>query len=148
MMEEASVLLSRLELSRIAAAVAGRNGSIIDVPSVAAESRHEGWSEAAVRGGPMVVVVSTVQIVSVVAVAVLVEVACWQAVIEVSGTHAQGGKRLGGTRWKGGDSDCDRSRGVLLPVMDFDLGLNRSGGKVKMGRHIIYRGQAYRGEMV
>lgn len=109
---------------------------------MAAEPRHKGRSEAAVRGGAVVVVVSAVEIVAVVAVAVGVEVACWQAVIEVSGTHPQGGKRLGSTRWRGGDGDCDLGCGVLLPVMEIDLDLNRSGGEVKMGRHVIYRGQS------
>jgi len=53
---------------------------------MAAESWHQGWSEPAVRGAVMVVV-STVEIVSIVSVSVSVDVARWQAVIEISGIH-------------------------------------------------------------
>ncbi len=81
-----SLLLSRIDISGVSDIVAARGRSIVHVASMAAESWHQGWSEPAVRGAVMVVV-STVEIVSIVSVSVSVDVARWQAVIEISGTH-------------------------------------------------------------
>lgn len=53
---------------------------------MAAEPWHQGWSKPAVYG-VITVVVSTFETILVVAVSMVVKVAGWQAVVELSGIH-------------------------------------------------------------